>query len=340
MKRSLRYALSMMLLAAGQQSYGAEFYTFDDPETAVEIIYPGASGPYFAEANLVQGPGVGFEEDEPHLKILTGDAGNWVTTADCGFPADFVECVGEPIIMLDLGKDVLLDEISTWGYADSNANGMREFALRFATGAEGKSGFGTSIKYNPSFLVEDFYDFDEYERRSFPFSEMVTARFVEMTVTDNYYEDPGNGGGENGWPAGGDRVGIGEIAFRIPTANPDPLAPLENGTLVTETERANYVHTTLKTWVGDSNLDGLFNSADLVAVFAVGEYEDTVASNSGWRDGDWNGDKEFNSSDFVTAFSDGGYEAGARPAVAAVPEPSAGLLALLVGGLLCRRSRR
>ena len=73
--------------------------------------------------------------------------------------------------------------------------------------------------------------------------------------------------------------------------------------------------------MGDSNLDGEFNSSDFVTVFSAGEYEDELAGNSTWATGDWNGDKDFNSSDFVAAFSDGGYEKGPR-AVAAVPEPS------------------
>ena len=76
-----------------------------------------------------------------------------------------------------------------------------------------------------------------------------------------------------------------------------------------------------KTWVGDANLDGEFNSTDFVAVFSTGEYEDGEAMNSGWSDGDWNADKEFDTSDFVAAFTDGGYEKGPR-GVAQVPEPN------------------
>ncbi|MCA9172511.1 MAG: dockerin type I repeat-containing protein [Planctomycetales bacterium] len=78
------------------------------------------------------------------------------------------------------------------------------------------------------------------------------------------------------------------------------------------------------TWFGDANLDGEFNSTDLVVVFQAGVYEDSVLLNAGWSTGDWNGDGEFNSSDLVTAFQTGGYGQGPRDAVAAsaVPEPS------------------
>jgi hypothetical protein len=332
-------AMTAALFGLATTASGVEFYEFPDPEDSVEVIYPGVSGPFYPEANLIQGIGVGFEEDEPHLKIGAGELSDWVTTADCGFPADFIECVGMPIIHLDLGQDVPLDEISTWGYADSNTNGMREFELRFATSAEGTAGFGTSITYNPTFIVEDFFEYAAADRVSFEFTEMVTARYVEMTITDNYFDEPGDGTGENGWGPGGDRVGIGEIAFRIPEGNPDPLAPLDNGTLTDPTARANYVHNTLKTWIGDSNLDLVFDSSDLVAVFTAGQYEDAVIGNSTWRTGDWNGDKEFNSSDFVVAFGDGGYEQGPRAATAAVPEPSS-LLLLLVGSLPLVRRRK
>jgi ELWxxDGT repeat protein len=86
-----------------------------------------------------------------------------------------------------------------------------------------------------------------------------------------------------------------------------------------------------RTWFGDANLDGEFNSSDLVDVFATGQYEDSVENNSTWASGDWDADGDFTSGDLVKAFQDGGYEAGMRPAVAAVPEPSSfALLSLAV----------
>ena len=63
----------------------------------------------------------------------------------------------------------------------------------------------------------------------------------------------------------------------------------------------------LKTVWGDANLDGAFDSKDLVAVFQAGEYEDGIAGNSTWSEGDWDGDGEFSSSDLVHVFQAGGY---------------------------------
>ena len=70
---------------------------------------------------------------------------------------------------------------------------------------------------------------------------------------------------------------------------------------------------TLTTVVGDSNGDGKFDSADFVAVFIAGEYEDDISGNSSFEEGDWNGDGDFNSSDFVAAFEAGIYVAAVKP---------------------------
>ena len=78
----------------------------------------------------------------------------------------------------------------------------------------------------------------------------------------------------------------------------------------------------LNTYVGDSNLDGEFNSKDLVEIFSANEYEDDTPLNSTWSEGDWNGDGDFNTSDLVYAFNVGGYVRRSVPAVAIVPEPA------------------
>ncbi len=73
------------------------------------------------------------------------------------------------------------------------------------------------------------------------------------------------------------------------------------------------VKSILRSRPGDANLDGIFDSQDLVYVFQRGEYEDPLPGNSGWADGDWDGDGEFTSADMVRAFVEGGYVAEALP---------------------------
>ena len=69
--------------------------------------------------------------------------------------------------------------------------------------------------------------------------------------------------------------------------------------------------------IGDANLDGIFNSTDIVLVFQQGHYEDDEIGNSRWYDGDWNCDGEFDSSDIIEAFRNGGFTFEARPRSAA-----------------------
>lgn len=65
--------------------------------------------------------------------------------------------------------------------------------------------------------------------------------------------------------------------------------------------------------VGDANQDGLFNSADLIAIFQAGEYEDAIEDNSTFAEGDWNGDGDFDSADLVLAFQAGMYVTQSKP---------------------------
>jgi hypothetical protein len=135
-------------------------------------------------------------------------------------------------------------------------------------------------------------------------------------------------------------------AIRTGSHDPDPRMDLNEDGAIGPADRELWIHgdTFRFTYVGDANLDGEFNSGDLVAVFQAAEYEDSINANSGWATGDWNGDNEFDSSDLVFGFQDGGFELGPRktPEVAKVPEPTAGLLAIfssLSWALIARQTR-
>ena len=95
---------------------------------------------------------------------------------------------------------------------------------------------------------------------------------------------------------------------------------------------------------GDSNLDRVFDSSDLVLVFQLGQYERADPSDASWMGGDWNGDGSSNSSDFVDAFRSTNtlcYEQGrcnSPLALISVPEPSRQMM-LLCGLLVVTRRR-
>ena len=183
----------------------------------IDSVTTSSTGDLWPVSNLIQGPGSGFANAEPHDQTGSGSGALWVTGAPGGFPSDYLAVAGAPVLVLDLGDDLPLTEVSVWGYSATNANGLSEFSLQFATDAEGTGSFGSSITYNPIFNPV----IDNVARQSFAFDQSVTARYVEFTCADNFYSNGGNGP-----PPGGDRVGLGEIAFEIVAPTTDPLIAL------------------------------------------------------------------------------------------------------------------
>ncbi|MFC1758304.1 hypothetical protein ACFL2H_05995 [Planctomycetota bacterium] len=113
----------------------------------------------------------------------------------------------------------------------------------------------------------------------------------------------------------------------------EPRRDLNKDSVVDSKDRDHWVHDIAKTYYGDANLDGEFNTADLVSIFNAAQYEDDIVGNSTWETGDWNLDGDFTTADLVLAFQDGGYEKGP---VAVVPEPAFSLLPLLLLLWRCR----
>ncbi len=86
-------------------------------------------------------------------------------------------------------------------------------------------------------------------------------------------------------------------------------------------DRVVWVTQLKRTYFGESNLDNVFDSTDLVSAFAAREYEDGISRNTEWSEGDWKRDADFESSDLIWAFSEGGYDQAPRSSVSAGPEP-------------------
>ncbi len=126
-----RLSAACVLTTCVTTAKSADFYPIESIEssTSADDLYP--------VMNLIQGTGEGFDAMEPNDQIIvTGPENSWVTTA-CGFPCDYVETTGMPVLTIDLASPRSLSEISVWGYSNTNSNGVREFSLRFATDADG-----------------------------------------------------------------------------------------------------------------------------------------------------------------------------------------------------------
>lgn len=97
-----------------------------------------------------------------------------------------------------------------------------------------------------------------------------------------------------------------EIGIAITCSLFVPSDACSNDLLVTEA----------RTVIGDVTGDDIFGTADLVAVFQAGEYEDGIDGNSTYAEGDWDGDGDFGTSDLVLAFEQGDYNpVAARPSI-------------------------
>jgi hypothetical protein len=163
----------------------------------------------YAAANLINGSFVATLGDAP------GGAENWVSESS---GTDYFDAGTPPVLVFDMGSDIDLRLLYLWAYSegttfvgDRQANSAREFSLRFATATDGPTGFGTTITENPSFtgiparptVVSG--GASDQPVQVYDFGTTVTARYVELTLSDNFF-----GFSEND---GGDRVGLNEIAF-------------------------------------------------------------------------------------------------------------------------------
>jgi hypothetical protein len=129
-----------------------------------------------------------------------------------------------------------------------------------------------------------------------------------------------------------DTADIDALCHELRRDPPDLTMDLNQDQAVNQLDHDMLVQQIIGTSAGDANLDRTFNSADLVAVFQAGIYEDGAGQNATWSTGDWNCDGEFDSGDLVSAFQSGNYVAASRA------ERSPGEGASAVGAAVARSS--
>ena len=143
----------------------------------------------------------------------TGEQQSWTTTSV--LPAlDYYSVAAVPVFVWDLGQDYAVKDIILWQYGNHggglnrDGNAARTFSLRFNTAAEATSFSGPAEFSGTMMRVWTTGGTNSAQTFTFP---AVTARFVELTITDNYFAAPGV-------ISGGDRVGFGEIRFNVTLA--------------------------------------------------------------------------------------------------------------------------
>ncbi len=129
---------------------------------------------------------------------IADDGHKWFSVA---YIPDYFVSGTVPVLTIDLGASYKLSGIAFWNY-NVYSNATKEFTLAFSTN---RTSYGSSTNFTTATPVSSPVQED------FSLSE-VTARYVQMTVTDNWYD---------GVNPGGDRVGFMDIQFNG-TAVPEP----------------------------------------------------------------------------------------------------------------------
>jgi hypothetical protein len=111
------------------------------------------------------------------------------------------------------------------------------------------------------------------------------------------------------------------LSRQLQSENASSLFDIDDSGRSNANDREYLISEILKSTAGDSDLNGVFDSSDLVSVFKFGRYEDGIDGETSWSAGDWNGDLEFDSADLVLAFKQGKYEQATDPNAKFVPEP-------------------
>ncbi len=243
--------------------------------------------------------------------------GGWVQKTDATIWGRVITADGN--INLPQGFAYLEDEV--WTHLAFRGNG-EEYEVIIA----GQSGEGPLIDYDGSTLLENDTIYIGRQGTETWGGRLDDFRVYSQALSDEEIQEIMTDGGGGGEPGDFNNDGVLDasdidlLTAVVIAASNDLAFDLDKNNLVDQEDRRVWVQDLRKTYYGDADLNGEFNSSDLVAVLSAGTYEADVDAQ--WGSGDFDGDGRSTSSDLVAALADGGYEVGPRLAVSAVPEPS------------------
>lgn len=185
------------------------------PAANATFIYPtagsniGGGGAFFPVSNLFIAGDITPAATGTHPMNLDASTQSWVTT-DNG--SDYFAAGTAPILRFTLSSATALDAIYLWPYGGGTGsstfqgNSAKTFNLTYRDAGLSSLGTVTGLTINPP-----FFPGSAAPRQTIAISAPALTAFVDMTITDNYFGEPGS--------AGGDRVGLGQVAFN---AVPEP----------------------------------------------------------------------------------------------------------------------
>lgn len=180
--------------------------TFIYPTTGSNI---GGGGEFFPVSNLFIPGNVTPAESGTHPINSDASVNSWVTTSP---GSDYFTSGAAPVLRFTLSSATALDAIYVWPYGGATGtstfqgNSAKTFDLTFRDAGLISLGTATGLTINPP-----FFPGTAAPRQDIAISAPSLTKFVDMTITDNYFGAAGS--------AGGDRVGLGQVGFN---AVPEP----------------------------------------------------------------------------------------------------------------------
>ena len=268
------------------------------------------------------------------------DGNGVVDSADFDYFWDCYECL-DPRLDIDGNgaKDqqdfqILVEELGNTYFGDANLDGefnSSDFVAVFKAGE-----YEDTVSGNSSWSEGDWNGDREFD----------SADFVTAFLANGYELGPRPPRQIVGDFSGNGMLDLDDINMLLVeiAAGQGEGFDLNDDGLVDRADIRIWVEELKGTYLGDANLDGAFDTSDMVLVFQAGKYEQDVEAL--WHEGDWTGDLHFDSSDFVAAVANiecwgdlNGFGCGPH-AVNAVPEPAWPVWLIVCCGMAWLRAGR